>query len=180
MIFREIGMVTTGAVAIGRIDVLRMHAAEVYVAPAIGEFFGCRYWHNHAGSFFFGRWLDVERAHTLLGAVRSAMDRDFLSFFEAGAGAENPKALAASFSRGMGQRLSQRLRRRKAGRGASVLARGKEIATDLARLCRTCLVKIVRRRTPSSSTLAYAAGVEAGDRVQLLEHKQGGLAVIGR
>src|SRR5512145_1804632 len=95
MIFRDMGIVTTGAVAIGRIDVLRMHAAEIYVAPAIGEFFDCRYWHNRAGSFFYGHWVDVERAHAMLAKVRSAMERDFLRFSADGAGADNPKALAA-------------------------------------------------------------------------------------
>jgi len=170
MIFSDIGMVTTGAIAIGRIDVLRMHAAEVYVAPAIGEFFDCRYWHNQAGSFFFGQWLDVERAHTMLGAVRSAMDRDFLSFFEAGACAEHPKTLAASFSRGMGQRLSQRLRRRKAGRAANVLGRGKDTAAEFARRCQIILLGTIRRHTPSSA-LAYTAGIAAGNRVKLLGHQ---------
>jgi hypothetical protein len=170
MIFSDIGMVTTGAIAIGRIDVLRIHAAEVYVAPAIGEFFDCRYWHNQAGSFFFGQWLDVERAHTMLGAVRSAMDRDFLSFFEAGACAEHPKTLAASFSKGMGHRLSQRLRRRKAGRAAYVLAKVKDTAAEFARRCKIVLQRTIRRHTPSSA-LAYAAGIAAGNRVKLLGHK---------
>jgi hypothetical protein len=173
MIFRDIGIVTTGAVALGRIDVLRMHAAEVYVAPAIGEFFGCRYWHNQAGSFFFGQWVDVERAHSMLVAIRSAMDQDFLHFFEAGAVAENPKTLAVSFSEGMGHRLSQRLRRRKAGRTANALARGREAAAELARRYQIALLKTVRRHTSSSSTLAYAAGMEAGDRVALLDNRSG-------
>jgi hypothetical protein len=169
MIFSDIATVTTGAVAIGRIDVLRMHAAEIYVAPAIGEFFGCRYWHNQAGSFFFGQWLDVERAHTVLGAVRSAMDRDFVSFFEIGACADNPKALAASFSRGMGHRLEERLRRLKARRSANVPARAKAAAAELTRLFQTALAKTIQRRTASGSTLAYAAGAEAGNRVRLAE-----------
>jgi hypothetical protein len=167
MIFREIGIVTKGAVAIGKIDVLRMHAAEVYVAPAIGDFFDCRYWHNRAGSYFFGQWLDVERAHTLLALVRSAMERDFLSFFAAAVDAENPKTLAASFSEGMGHRLSQRLRRLKAGRTATVLARGKAAAAEFASQLQITLLKTIRRRTRPSSAIAYEAGVEAGDRVAL-------------
>ena len=169
MIFRDIGIVTTGAVAIGRIDVLRMHAAEIYVAPAIGEFFGCRYWHNRAGSFFFGQWVDVERAHAMLATVRSAMERDFLHFSEDCTGAENPRTLAASFSTGMGHRLGERLRRLKARRAATVLARAKVRAADFARLFQTALVQLIGRRTASGSTLAYAAGAEAGNRVELAE-----------
>jgi len=168
MIFRDIGIVTQGAVAIGKIDVLRMHAAEVYVAPAIGDFFGCRYWHNHAGSYFFGQWLDVERAHTMLALVRSTMERDFLSFFEAAAAAESPKTLAASFSEGMGRRLSQRLRRHKAGRTANVLARGRDAAAGFASQLQITLLRITKGRTQPSSAIAYAAGVEAGDRVALV------------
>jgi hypothetical protein len=167
MIFCDIGVVTTGAVAIGRIDVLRMHAAEIYVAPAIGEFFDCRYWHNRAGSFFYGHWLDVERAHAMLAKVRSAMERDFLRFSADGAGADNPKALAASFSQGMGQRLCQRLRRGRVGRAASMLARGRDAATQCARPLQIALLKIIGGRTPHR-TLAYAAGAKAGDRVNLL------------
>jgi hypothetical protein len=167
MIFRDIGVVTTGIVAIGRIDVLRMHAAEIYVAPAIGELFDCRYWRNQAGSFFFGQWVDVERAHALLATVRSAMERDFLHFSEDCTG-ENPRTLAASFSSGMGHRLGERLRRLKARRTANVLARAKAGATECARLFQTTIMQPIRRRT-SRSTFAYAAGAEAGNRVKLAE-----------
>ena len=119
MIFPSIGIVTTGTVAIAKIDVLRIHAAELYAAPAIGEFFDCKCWRNQAESFFFGQWADVERAHAMLATIRSAMEREFADFFETGAGGENPKALAAAFSKGMGHRISQRLRRLKAGRPAN-------------------------------------------------------------
>jgi hypothetical protein len=173
MIFRDIGIVTTGAVAIGRIDVVRMHAAEVYVAPAIGELFDCRYWHNQSGSFFHGHWVDVERAHAMLAAIRSAMERDFVHFSEDGAGGHNPRTLAASFSRGMGQRLSARLRRLKAGRKARVLARGRDAATELVRRCQSALAKAIGGRAPPGSTLAYAAGIEAGNRVALLDRGWG-------
>ena len=169
MIFRDIGIVTTGAVAIGRIDVLRMHAAEIYVAPAIGEFFDCRYWHNRAGSFFFGQWVDVERAHAMLATIRSAMERDFLYFSGDCAGAENPMTMSASFSRGMGHRLGERLRRLKARRTANVLARAKAAAAECARLFQATLMQPIRRRTASGSTFAYAAGAEAGNRVRLAE-----------
>jgi hypothetical protein len=172
MIFQHIGMVTAGAVAIGRIDVLRMHAAEIYVAPAIGEFFGCRYWHNQSGSFFYGHWVDVERAHALLAKVRSAMERDFRRF--SAAGAENPRTLAASFSAGMGQRLSERLRHLKAGPTANVLARARAGSVAFARRLRVALLLSVRRRRRPSGSLAYVAGVEAGDRIELLERQRRG------
>lgn len=173
--FRDLGSIaTTSAVAIGRIDVERMHAAEVYVAPAIGELYDCRYWHNHSGSYFYGHWVDVERAHAMLAAVRAAMERDFLHFSAddgpcRSRGANNPRALAAPFSEGMGQRLSERVRRLKAGRTLRLLAHGKDRARELARRCRLALAKAVMRRTPPSGTLAYAAGVEAGSRLALLD-----------
>ena len=165
MIIPGIAVVTTGTVAIAKIDVLRMHAAELYVAPAIGEFFDCKCWRNGAESFFFGHSADVERAHAMLAAVRSAMEQEFADFFETGTGGENPKALAASFSKGMGHRISQRLRRLKAGRSATV-AKGKELAAGFANLFRG---PTSRRAKPSISTIAYEAGVEAGDRVELLK-----------
>ena len=164
MIFPSIGVVTTETVAIAKIDVLRVHAAELYAAPAIGEFFDCKCWRNGGETFFFGQWADVERAHAMLATIRSVMEREFADFFEAGAGGENPKALAAAFSKGMGHRISQRLQRLKAGRPANVLASGKVLAAAFAQL----LTGIPLKRTrPSISTIAYAAGVEAGDRVEL-------------
>jgi len=161
---------TTGTVAIGKIDVLRIHAAEIYVAPAVGEFFDCKWWRDQTESVFFGQWADVERAHTMLATIRSAMDREFADFFETGTGGENLKTLAASFAQGMGHRINERLRRFKAGRtaAADVLARGKDLASALAKLFPGALLEIARRHTPSMSTFAYAAGVEAGDRVELL------------
>ena len=166
MIIPGIGIVTTGSVAIAKIDLLRVHAAELYVAPAIGEFFDCKCWHNGAESFFFGHWADVDGAHAMLAAVRSAMEREFADFFETGTGGENPKALAASFSKGMGHRIGQRLRWLKAGRSATVLGKGKELAAGFANLLRGTTS---RRAKPSISTIAHEAGVEAGDRVELLK-----------
>src|SRR4029450_11533642 len=77
MITSSIGVVTTGTVPIPRIDVLQVHAAELYVAPAIGEFFDCKCWRDRAESFFFGQWADVEQAHAMLAAVRSDMEQEF-------------------------------------------------------------------------------------------------------
>lgn len=165
MIIPGIGIVTKGTVAIGKIDVLRIHAAELYVAPAIGEFFDCKCWRNEAESFFFGQWADVERAHAMLAMIRSAMEREVADFFETGTRGENPKMLAANFSKGMGLRISQRLRRLKVGRAATILGRGKEFAAAFAKLLQWTPMK---RDMPTISTMAYAAGVKAGDRVELI------------
>jgi hypothetical protein len=163
MIIPGIGIVTTGSVAIAKIDVLQVHAAELYVAPAIGEFCDCKCWREKEESFFFGQWADVERAHVMLAALRLAMDQEFAAFFETGAGGENPKILAARFSEGMGNRISQRLRHLKAGRHTSLLARGKDLVVAFANFVPGASGKAAR----SISTIAYAAGVEAGDRVKL-------------
>ena len=165
MIIPGIGIVTTGTVAIGKIDVLRIHAAELYVAPAIGEFFDCKCWRDEAESFFFGQWADVERAHAMLAMIRSAMEREVADFFETDTGGENPKMLAANFSKGMGLRLSQRLRRLKARRSNTILARAKDLAVPFAKLLQRPPLK---RDRQSISSIAYAAGVRAGDRVELL------------
>jgi hypothetical protein len=165
MIIPGIGIVTTGTVAFARIDVLQVHAAELYVAPAIGQFFDCKCWLNQAESSFFGQWADVERAHAMLAEIRSAMDEAFAEFFEAGTGGSNPKALAANFSKGMGLRISQRLRRLKVGRPAAVLAKGKDLVAAFAKRFPGASSTGTR---PSISAIAYAAGVEAGDRVELV------------
>ena len=162
MIIPGIGIVTTGTVAFARIDVLQVHAAELYVAPAIGQFCDCKCWLNQAESSFFGQWADVERAHAMLATIRSAMEQEFADFFETGAGGENPKALAANFSKGMGYRVSQRLRQLKAGRPA----RGKDLVAAFAKLLPGAPTMGSR---PSISTIAYAAGIEAGGRVELLK-----------
>jgi len=165
MILPSIGIVTTGTVAIAKIDVLRIHAAELYAAPAIGEFFDCKCWRNQAETFFFGQWADVERAHAMLATIRSAMEREFTDFFETGVGGENPKTLAAAFSKGMGHRISQRLQRLKAGRPANVLASVKLLVAAFAQVFTGAFLK---RARSTISTIAYAAGVEAGDRVELV------------
>ena len=160
-----IPVLTTGSVAIGKIDVLRIHAAELYVASAIGEFFDCKCWRNQSESFYFGQWDDVERAHAMLAMIRSAMEREVADFFETGKGGENPKMLAANFSKGMGLRISQRLRRLKAGRAATILARSKDLTAAFAKLLRRIPLKT---DMPTISAIAYAAGVKAGDRVELI------------
>jgi hypothetical protein len=103
----------------------------------------------------------------MLAAVRSAMEREFADFFETGAGDENPKVLAASFSEGMGQRISQRLRQLKAGQPA-ILAKGKDLVASFAKLVPGPLFMGTRA---SVRAIAYAAGVEAGDRLKLRGRK---------
>jgi hypothetical protein len=163
MIIPGIGIATTGSVAIAKIDVLKVHAAELYVAPAIGEFFDCKCWRENEESLFFGHWGNVEHAHAMLAAIRSAMDQEFAEFIETGAGGENPRILAARFSEGMGHRISLRLRRMKAGRHASILARGRH----LVKACGKLIPDVSWQKTQSISSIAYGAGVEAGDRLEL-------------
>jgi hypothetical protein len=169
-----IPVLTTGSVAIGKIDVLRIHAAELYVAPAIGEFFDCKCWRNQAENCYFGQWEDVERAHAMLAMIRSAMELEVADFFETRTGGENPKILAASFSKGMGLRIGQRLQWLKAGRVATILARAKDLAAAFARLLQQTPLT---RDMPTISTIAYAAGIKAGDRVELnCSGSKGGMA----
>jgi hypothetical protein len=160
-----IPVLTTASVSIAKIDVLRIHAAELYAAPAIGEFFDCKCWRNQAETFYFGQWEDVERAHAMLAMIRSAMEREFADFFETRSGGENPKMLAASFCKGMGHRIGQRLRRLKAGRAATIQARTKDLAAAFARLLQQSPLK---RDMPTISAMAYATGVKAGNRVELI------------
>ena len=164
-------VLTSGSVAIGKIDVLRIHAAELYVASTIAEFFDCKCWRSQAESFYFGQWVDVERAHAMLAMIRSAMEREVADFFETRTGGDNPKMLAASFSKGMGLRISQRLLQLKAGRAATIRARAKDLAAAFANLLQQTPLK---RDMPTISTIAYAAGVKAGDRVKLIRSGSGG------
>jgi hypothetical protein len=136
-----IPVLTTGSVSIGKIDLLRIHAAELYVAPEIGEFFDCKCWRNQAETFYVGQWEDVERAHAMLAMIRSAMKREVADFFETRTGDENPKMLAASFCKGMGYGIGRRLRRLKAGWAATILARAKDLVAAFARFLQTATVE---------------------------------------
>ena len=107
----------------------------------------------------------------MLAMIRSAMEREVADFFETRTGGENPKMLAASFSKGMGLRISQRLRQLKAGRAAAILTRAKDLAAGFANLLQQTPLK---RDMPTISTIAYAAGVKAGDRVELSRSKVAG------
>ena len=167
MFFRHSEIVTTTAVAIGRIEVLRMHASGIYVAPAIGDFFDCKCLRNQAGVLFLGNWEDAKRAHSMLAMIRSEMDREFAYFLSLPVGAcDHPGSLAASFARGMGHRVDERLRRLKSGRPGSVLVRGKSLGERAARLFRVLVARARRHRT-HAALMGYWAGIEAGSRVRL-------------
>lgn len=167
MFFRHKEFVTTGAIAIGRVDVLRMHAAGIYVAPAIGEFFDCKCLRSQAGVLFLGKGEDASRAHSMLAMIRSEMDREFASFLSCPmGGCDHPRSLAASFARGMGYRVGERLRRLKSGRPRGVLVRGKDLGDRAARLFQY-LVDRAMRHSPSAAIIGYWAGIDAGSRVKL-------------
>src|SRR5262245_45624475 len=51
----------------------QMHAAGVYVAIAVAEFFDCKCWRNQTEITFFGLSDDVHLAHVMLAMVRFAM-----------------------------------------------------------------------------------------------------------
>jgi hypothetical protein len=161
MFLRRSEIVTTGAVAIGRIEVLRMHAAGIYVAPAIGEFCDCRCVRNQTEVLFLGRQEDSKRAHVMLATIRSAMDREFADFLESRrASSEQSRTLAASFAQGMGHRITERLQRLKSGRADAGLARGR------TQLLKQLLDRAFRQK-PSNAAKAHSAGVEAAGRVKL-------------
>jgi hypothetical protein len=167
MFFRHSEIVTTTAVAIGRVEVLRMHAAGIYIAPAIGDFFDCKCLRNQTGVLFLGKWEDARRAHSMLAMIRSEMDREFAYFLSLPMGAcDHPRSLAASFARGMGHRVGERLRRLKSGRPGSVLGGGKALGERAARLFRVLVTRAKRRRT-HGAIVGYWAGIDAGSRVSL-------------
>jgi hypothetical protein len=167
MFLRHSEIVTTRAVAIGRIAVLRMHAAGIYVAPAVGEFFDCKCVRNQTEVFFLGQPDDTRRAHSMLATIRSAMDREFADFLESrGASCKPPRTLAASFAQGMGHRLAERLRRLKSRRTDGVLSRGAVLGGGAARLLRG-LFDRAAPHSSSNAVIAHLAGVKAGGRVKL-------------
>jgi hypothetical protein len=167
MFFRHSEIITTGAVAIGRVEVLRMHAAGIYVAPVIGEFFDCKCLRSQSEVFFLGTCEDAKRAHLMLAMIRSEMDREFANFLSYPTGScDHPKSLAASFARGMGDRVGERLRGRKSGWPANALAKGKALGDRVAKLFRG-LVNRAKRHGTSGTFIGYRAGVAAGNRVRL-------------
>jgi hypothetical protein len=99
---------------------------------------------RRASSLAIGQMLNVPTSCWRRSDLQ--WNENFADFFETGTCGENPKALAASFSKGMGHRISQRLRRLKAGRSATVLGKGKELAAGFANLFRGATRGELRRQ----------------------------------
>jgi hypothetical protein len=162
MIFQGIGIVTTGTVAIARIDVLQVHAAELYVAPAIGEFFDCKCWREQAESFSSVRG-DVELCS------RHAGENPI------GDGARNSRN-SSKLAQAKPENVRGELFR---GHGASDLPApsansrpgGQPTSCEEERTwlphSESCFRGPLNGARPSISAIAYSAGVEAGNRVEL-------------
>lgn len=148
---------TSGTVAIGKIEVLRMHSAKVYVAAAVGEVFDCKWWRDPTESIFFGQSANVERAHTMLAAIR-----EFSDFFETGAGGENPKKkLASSLASAVGLRTSNCVCSRPGEPQQSVSWLVGGPLPRVRKAVSRCSAETTQPHTLSICTLAYAAGVDA-------------------
>jgi len=105
-----------------------MHAAGIYVAVTVAEFFDCKCWRNDTEIVFFGMKDDVELAHIMIAMIRLAMDREVGDFLKSGrAKGEHRRSVAASFAKGMSHRICERLRMLKAQRTANVRAKGKDL-----------------------------------------------------
>ncbi len=153
-----------------------LHAAGLYAATAIAGFFDCKCWRNGTSITFFGFADDVELAHAMLAMVKLAMDGEVARYMrtEGVAAGEHPRTLASSFGRGMAHRLSQRLEALKAARTANVRTKGTQLVVVKNALVDAALAQLFdlnltkpRRRPSPKSTLAYTAGIVAGDRVAL-------------
>ena len=153
-----------------------MHAAGIYVSLAIANFFDCKCWRSGTEVIFFGTKDDVELAHAMLAMIRLAMDRELMDFMASDGGrrAGHPRSVMVSFMKGMGHRLSNRLTQIKADRTAHVRAKGKDLVVVKGDLVEAAYAELVRSlnlkpqtQKPAKNGLAYFAGVEAGDRVNL-------------
>lgn len=84
-----------------------MHAAGIYVAVAIANFFDCKCWRNATDVVFFGLKEDVELAHAMLAMIRLAMDREFSDFMasDAAKGIAHPQVARTANVRAKGKVL---------------------------------------------------------------------------
>ena len=153
-----------------------IYAAAAYVSTAIGEFFDCKTWRQSTEIIFFGLKDDVELAHAMLAMIRAAMDRELADFMRSAAAQanEHPRTLTTSFMKGMGYRVSDRLRHLKAMRTANVAAQGTNIVVFKGNLVEEAFAEIAAglglkpsRHSPPKSAVAFWAGKAAGDRVYL-------------
>ncbi|MEM7778062.1 MAG: DUF2786 domain-containing protein [Pseudomonadota bacterium] len=154
-----------------------MHAAGLYAAVAIGDFFDCKCWRDQTEIIFFGDRDDVMLAHVTLNMIRVAMDRE-LEVFMSDEGClmdEHPATLKASFLRGMGERISTRFIALKHDRWRKSRSRGNELVVLKGELVDAEFAKLfpnglgrAHRQKPVGSELAYAYGVDAGNRQNIL------------
>jgi len=159
-----------------------MHAAGFYAAVAVGNFFDCKVWRDGTEIVFFGLKNDVDLAQAMLGMIRVAMDSELSTFLAAELArgtSEHRMSLSASFCRGMGQRVSQRLGRLKFKRTAANRATGKDLVVLKGAIVTEAYAKAFpnarpRKAKPSkphSSEIGYMAGIEAAERVNLVHRE---------
>lgn len=159
-----------------------MHAAGLYVAVAVATFFDCKVWRNGNEVVFFGLKDDVELAQAMLAMIRMAMDRELSSFLAEETTQGNVgyrQSLSSSFSKGMGLRISQRLDRLKAERTTSgkatglslIVLKGEVVTQEYTKLYGKIRFKPTKSQRPPSSEIAFVAGIEAAERVNL-GHKE--------
>ncbi|MFT7577943.1 MAG: hypothetical protein ACI9XZ_004346 [Alphaproteobacteria bacterium] len=154
-----------------------MHAAGIYAAVAIGDFFDCRCWRDQVEIIFFGAKDDVMLAHVTLNMVRVAMDRE-LEVFLQGPALEiegHPATLKASFLRGMGDRISGRFIILKQERTEQARSRGNELVVLKGALVDAEFAKLfphglgrANQQKPTGNDWAYSYGAEAADGLNLL------------
>jgi hypothetical protein len=136
-----------------------MHAAGIYVAVAIANFFDCKCWRNATDVVFFGLKEDVELAHAMLAMIRLAMDREFSDFMasDAAKGIAHPRSVATSFMKGMGHHLRDRIDQLKVARTANVRAKGKVLVVVKGNLVEAAFAELMRglnlKKGPASTQL---------------------------
>lgn len=154
-----------------------MHPAGLYAAVAIGEFFDCKCWRDQTEIIFFGDRDDVLLAHVTLNMIRVAMDREVDAFMDTSGRfmVEHPATLKASFQRGMGERISSRFGALKCDRWARTRSQGNELVLLKGALVEEEFAKLfpnglgrANKQKPTGSDWAYAYGVDAGDRQNIL------------
>lgn len=154
-----------------------MHAAGLYTAVGIGDFFDCRCWRDQTEINFFGDRDDVMLAHVTLNMMRIAMDRELDDFMEREGWSidVHHATLKASFLRGMGHRIHERFAELKHERQNKTRSRGNELIVVKGELVDAEFAKLfpdglgkTRPQKPVGSDLAYAYGADAANRQNIL------------
>ena len=153
-----------------------MHAAGLWTATTIADFFDCRCWRDQTEIMFFGSKDDVVLAHVMLNMIRVAMDRELKTFMD-GPGLEidgHPATLKSSFLRGMGQRVSERFEILKQERTAMARSRGNELVVVKGALVDAEFAKLfpnglgaAPKQKPTGNEWAYTYGAHAADSLNL-------------